>query len=330
MNLNSITKILIIRLSSLGDILLTTPLIRNLKKMYPQLEIDFLMRSEYLDLLLNNPYLKEKYVIERDKPYNMLINELKKKNYDLVVDLQNNIRTKLICSKLNVRTKKFKKPNFKKFLLVYFKINLLKEKIPIPLRYAESLGIQSLDEEGLDLFIPEGISSELDTENQYVGLCPGSRHFTKAWLTEYFIETGNKLMSLGYIPLIFGGLEDMEISMLISKEIPGSINLCNRNDLFNIALSMKKCRAVICNDSGLMHTACALKVPVIALFGSTVREFGFAPYNSKNLILENNSLSCRPCTHIGRKDCPKKHFKCMKEITPDILLQKFKSFIASS
>ena len=76
------------------------------------------------------------------------------------------------------------------------------------------------------------------------------------------------------------------------------------------------CKTIICNDSGLMHAACAVKVPVIAIFGSTVKEFGFTPYRSKNLILENKSLTCRPCSHIGKSSCPKGHFKCMKEITP--------------
>jgi heptosyltransferase-2 len=79
---------------------------------------------------------------------------------------------------------------------------------------------------------------------------------------------------------------------------------------------MKMCKVVYTNDSGLMHLAAALKVPVMAFFGSTVKEFGFSPYNAKSFVLEIEGLSCRPCTHIGRKSCPKKHFKCMQEISP--------------
>jgi ADP-heptose:LPS heptosyltransferase len=90
---------------------------------------------------------------------------------------------------------------------------------------------------------------------------------------------------------------------------------------------MKKCKAVICNDSGLMHTACAVGTPVLTFFGSTVKEFGFTPYRNKNLILENNSLSCRPCSHIGRDKCPKNHFKCMKELTPEIVFNKLNQLL---
>jgi heptosyltransferase-2 len=77
-----------------------------------------------------------------------------------------------------------------------------------------------------------------------------------------------------------------------------------------------------------MHTATAVGIPVIAFYGSTVKEFGFTPYKAKNLILENNYLSCRPCTHIGRSSCPKKHFKCMKDVSPQLAIEKLKLFLS--
>ena len=116
--------------------------------------------------------------------------------------------------------------------------------------------------------------------------------------------------------ILFGGKNDKEICNEISNLFPKIINLCNDDDILQTAADMKKCRAIICNDSGLMHAACAVGIPVLSFFGSTVKEFGFTPYKNKNLILENISLSCRPCSHIGRKECPKSHFNCMKEITP--------------
>ena len=90
---------------------------------------------------------------------------------------------------------------------------------------------------------------------------------------------------------------------------PTAINLCNEDNILQTVTDMKKCRAIVCNDSGLMHAACAAGVPVVSFFGSTVKEFGFTPYNNKNLILENNSLSCRPCSHIGREKCPEIAFQ---------------------
>jgi len=131
----------------------------------------------------------------------------------------------------------------------------------------------------------------------------------------------------------------MRICEEISKSIFNSVNLCNNNNLLLTAVNMKECNAIVCNDSGLMHTACAMKVPVLTFFGSTVREFGFTPYNSKNFkpaayqplaeILENKTLSCRPCTHIGRENCPKKHFKCMLELSPGDAYNKLIELINS-
>jgi len=113
----------------------------------------------------------------------------------------------------------------------------------------------------------------------------------------------------------------------ISGQINNSLNLCNEDDLLQTAANMKMCRLIFCNDSGLMHLAAAVKIPLIAIFGSTVKEFGFFPYRSKSIVLENKNLKCRPCTHIGRKSCPKKHFKCLKEITPESAFSKLKNLV---
>ena len=114
----------------------------------------------------------------------------------------------------------------------------------------------------------------------------------------------------------------------IHAKIAGAVNLQNDNDLYQISADMKKCKLIVTNDSGLMHTASASGVPLISIFGSSVQEFGFAPYKIKNLILENNSLSCRPCSHIGRSECPQNHFKCMIDITPSFVNDNIQKFMA--
>ena len=147
------------------------------------------------------------------------------------------------------------------------------------------------------------------------------------WPTEYFIKLGNELTKNNFKILLFGGKDDRKICKEISDQIEDSIDLSNDDDLLNLAEGMKKCKAVICNDSGLMHTALAVNIPTIAIFGSTVKEFGFAPYKGKNLVLENNLLSCRPCSHIGLDECPKKHLKCLKDIDPNFTLNKTLNFV---
>jgi len=316
-------RVLIIRLSSLGDVLLTTPVVRGLKKNYPGLTIDFLVKPNFDVAIRLNPNVSS-VIIYSDTPE--IVAQLKKNNYNLVIDLHNNFRTKKIVGQLGIPHYKFVKPNLEKFLLVHTKINLLKEKKPIPVRYAEVIPDFNLDDKGLELFIPDSIHSELEGLNNVVGFAPGAFHFTKRWLIEYYAELGEKLTEEGYTIAILGGDSDKAVCSDLQKMISNSLDLSNNNNLFQTAAHIKKCKVLICNDSGLMHTASAIGTPVIAIFGSTVKEFGFAPYGIKSIVVENSELKCRPCTHIGKTKCPKGHFKCMKEIMPDLLYEKFKKF----
>ena len=328
LDLSKLNKVLIIRLSSLGDILLTTPFVRSLKNQYPKIEIDYIVREEYSDLLKLNPHLNKVFKFKRDEKDNLTtLAEIKKTNYDLIIDLQNNLRSKKIISNNNPKVFRFSKKNWQKFLLVNFKINRLKNEPQIPVRYANTISGFQLDKNGLDLFTNKTSDPRILKLEKLIGFCPGARHYTKRWLKEYFIELGNKLTKAGYTIVLFGGKMDKELCLEISKEIPGSIDASNSDEILQTAADMKLCKAVVCNDSGLMHTAAAVGTKVVAIFGSTVKEFGFTPYNCKNLILEIKSLKCRPCTHIGRSSCPKKHFKCMKLIKPDFVFEKIISII---
>ena len=328
MKLSNVKKLLIVRLSSLGDILLTSPLIRSIKKKYPQIEIDFVLREEFHNLLKLNPYIRNIYLYPKAKEkLKNLKKYIYKNNYDLVIDLQNNFLSRRLLKHFGGSVTRFKKKNLYKFLLVQFKINKLKDAPPIPVRYANVIENFELDDEGLDLITNNEPSKLLRENDNLIGLCPGSKHYTKMWPKDYFIQLGNLLMENNYKVLIFGGTEDIRLCEDIASNISSLVNLCNENDILQTAADMKMCRAIYCNDSGLMHTATAVKVPVMVFFGSTVGEFGFSPYYSKNLILENNNLSCRPCSHIGKSKCPKGHFKCMKEISPQMAFDNLKMLI---
>ena len=111
------------------------------------------------------------------------------------------------------------------------------------------------------------------------------------------------------------------------EQQPGVTNLCNDNDLLKTVSEMKKCKMIICNDSGLMHAATAVSIPVAAIFGSTVKELGFTPYRSSHLLIENKGIHCRPCSHIGKDKCPKRHFKCMLDLTPELVYNKIKNYL---
>ena len=326
LKLTEAKKILIIRLSSLGDALLTTPVVRSLKKSYPQLMIDFIIKKNFADTVRLNPNVNSTIIYDDSSE---LLTQLLNNNYDLVIDLHNNFRSRKIARHLGLPVYKFVKPNFEKFILVHFKINLFRGIKPITQRYASVIPNFELDGYGLDLFIPDSFKSELEEFQNVVGICPGAVHFTKMWPIEFYAEFGRKLIDDGYKVAIFGGDSDKIICSELKKMIPDAIDLSNDNNLFQTAAHMKKCKIVVCNDSGLMHTATALGKPVISIFGSTVKEFGFAPYGVPGLVIENHDLNCRPCTHIGKSKCPKTHFKCMNEIAPNLVYDQFKNLLGS-
>ncbi len=325
MDFTGVSRLLIIRLGSLGDILLATPLIRSIKLKHENISIDFILKEQYRNLLLHNPYLSNVIVYKNSRSERKkLLHSLRNSSYDFVIDLQNNLRSAEIRRNIKARSVRFNKRTLDKMLLVKFKINKLKDAPQIPVRYAQTLPDFYLDDKGLDLFFPKSTPSQLIDEDKYIGFAPGSRHQTKMWLKEYYVELGNMLTRDGYKVVIFGGKDDLQTCYYLSTKIPGSINLSNDDRIFNTAADIKKCMAIVCNDSGLMHTACALSIPVLAVFGSTVKEFGFTPYKNKSMIFENEDLYCRPCSHIGRDKCPQQHFRCMKELTPVKAYEKLK------
>ncbi|MFI5237026.1 MAG: glycosyltransferase family 9 protein [Ignavibacteriales bacterium] len=304
---------------------MTTPLIRTIRKKNPSIEIDFIVKEEFADLLKYNPHLSNLYKYTNHKFEKQIIfNSLLSKNYNLVIDLQNNFRSSEITRPLHCEFVKFKKNNFKKFLLVQFKINQLKDAPQVPLRYAGTIGESELDDEGLEFITNNLPDSRFEKNKTYIGICPGAKHFTKRWPLENFISLGKKLESAGYTVVLFGGLQEIQICNEIENNLENALNLCSTN-LLQVGADMKMCKVIYTNDSGLMHLAAALNVPVIAFFGSTVKEFGFFPYKVKNIVLENNKLSCRPCTHIGRKSCPKIHFDCMRKINAELAFQSLKN-----
>lgn len=310
-------NILIIRLSSLGDVLLTTPVIRSLKNHLPGANIDFLVKEGYKEVLQFNPFLRKIMVYREGESLDAITEGV---SYDLVIDLQNSIKTIKLTSGIDKKVR-FKKSNIKKFLLVNFKLNMLDDYPQIPERYALSIKQSgyipefSLDDEGLDLHFSR-VETTLPNGKDYVAIAPGSKHFTKRWPEYHFTKLCKMILDGGAIPVLIGGSDDLKICSAIKEAEPRVINLCSENELYKIASILSDCRAAVTCDSGLMHLACAVKTPVLVIFGSTVKDFGFTPYKNKSIVIENESLSCRPCSHIGLSTCPQKHFKCLVDIQP--------------
>lgn len=306
------TKFLLLRFSSIGDIVLTTPVIRCIKTQYPDAEVHFATKKQFKVLVENNPYIDNYHLLE--KPLNSFIKTLQSEDYDYIIDLHNNLRTSIIKLRLGKKSFSFDKLNFKKWLLVNFKINQMPD-MHIVDRYLEtvkSLGIKN-DLKGLDYFIPE--KDQVRINESYVAFAIGGQHFTKKLPTNRIIEVCQKIN--GKIMLL-GGKEDSQAADEIEKVLGDKIiNACGKYNLNQSASLVQQAEYVITHDTGLMHIASALKKKVISIWGNTVPEFGMYPYLTEFKIIENKEISCRPCSKIGYNKCPKGHFKCMNELNLD-------------
>ena len=331
-------KILIIRFSSIGDIVLTTPIVRCLKQQKPDVEIHYLTKKVFAPILSANPYIHQ--VHELGDHLQECIQNLKTIGFDIVIDLHKNLRTARVKKALRTESYVFDKLNVQKWFYVNLKINLMPDKSIVE-RYFDaikSLGVRN-DGQGLDYFIP----AEDKTEHKdipmshwagYVGFVIGGSFATK----KLPIEKWQEMVALCPIPIILlGGPEDRADATEIAQIDPVKIyNSCGKFSINESADLVKQAKIIITNDTGLMHVAAAFKKPIIALWGNTTPQLGMFPYygynNLKNTIspellhIENKQLSCRPCSKIGFDTCPKKHFKCMNSLDLsgiDIFIRKY-------
>lgn len=314
-------KILVIRFSSIGDIVLTTPVVRCLKMQLPNCEIHYATKKEYASVLAGNPYIDKFHFLEKD--LSVLIQEFKTEKFDYVIDLHNNLRTSHIKLKLGGNWSRFNKLNIEKWLLVNFKINKL-PNVHIVYRYmqtVEHLGVE-YDGKGLDFFISEkdeaGLLSSLPSGyTDYICLVPGAKFATKSIPVEKCVEI---IKNITRPIFILGGPSEAEIGQKI-VELAGRkdvVNFCGKLSLAKSAGIIRRAHSVITADTGLMHIAAAFDKKIISVWGNTVPEFGMYPLlpengNGESIISEVKGLSCRPCSKIGYAKCPKGHFKCMRD-----------------
>jgi len=267
-----------------------------------------------------------------------LIRLLKEEKYDAVIDLHHNLRTFIIRQKLGARSFSFNKLNIEKWLMVNFKINRLPEKHIVD-RYMEtvqSFGVVN-DGAGLDFFLSgedEKAVSALPEifQGGYIGFVIGAKHATKQLPLEKMIAICNNL----HRPIVLlGGKEDFGKGELICSGVnPASglqppafvFNACGKFSIGQSAALVKHASRIITHDTGLMHIAAAFKKDIISVWGNTIPGFGMTPYYGsadagESAILEVKNLSCRPCSKIGFEKCPKKHFRCMNEISVEAITE---------
>jgi len=326
--LSKIKKILVIRFSSIGDIVLTSPVVRCLKQQL-NAEVHFLTKSIYAPIVKPNSNIDK--VFEIKKGLNEVLRHLESERYDYIIDLHKNIRSFQVRMALKTRNSTFNKLNYEKWLLTNFKVNKLPD-VHIVDRYlkaVEFLGVHN-DGKGLDYFIPEkeevDVTSILKKETSYIAFAIGAAHATKRLPIEKIMELCKGIE----MPIVLlGGKEEQAIGNSIVQKLGDKVmNYCGQLTISQSASLVQQSKLVITHDTGMMHIAAAFKKPIISIWGNTVPAFGMSPYYP-NEVEENQSfevadLSCRPCSKIGYKQCPKGHFKCMNSQNTTAILQAIK------
>ncbi|MET4106630.1 glycosyltransferase family 9 protein [Hymenobacter sp. UYP22] len=343
-------KILVLRFSSIGDIVLTTPVVRGLKQQVPGAVVHYATKPAFRGILEANPYVDKVHCLTGS--LQELVASLRNEHFDFVVDLHHNLRTSLIKAQLGVKSASFNKLNWRKWLLVNLKMDTL-PRVHIVERYlaaAAALGVRN-DGQGLDYFIPP--PDEVDIKavlppafhQGYVAFAIGAQHATKRLPVERIIE----LCGLLRRPvLLLGGPIDETTGHVVelafdqgaaaSPPTPGRIpdslyyfpdptavapatiiyNACGKFNLNQSASLVQQARLVVSHDTGLMHIAAAFRKEIVSVWGNTVPEFGMYPYRTEFRVLEVKGLDCRPCSKIGYEQCPKGHFRCMRDIRFDL------------
>lgn len=309
-------KILVVRFSSIGDVVLTTPVVRCLKQQLSNAEIHFLTKLNFAVLLENNPYVDHVHTIQRS--VDEVVDQLRAEKFDFVVDLHNNVRTLSLKRKLGVRSAAFPKKNISKFLLTKFKIDRMPDQHVVD-RYFEAVKELGVVSDGLpgDFFLNQADELQqlpFDVAQPFLTVAMGAQFATKQLPIDLLKET---LKNIDVPVILLGGPMDVERSAELTKFLSGNqvYDLCGKLSLRQSAWVLSKAKTLLTGDTGLMHIAACFQVPIVSVWGNTVPAFGMYPYFPKNKemfnIHEVKGLSCRPCSKIGYQSCPKKHFRCM-------------------
>lgn len=327
-------SILVIRLSSLGDVILATPLVRQLQRTYPHARIDVAVAERFSGVWKNNPRVAHVWSIETTTTTDPENDEIKIEmvesladldgSYDLIVDLQHNLRSASLRHGLGSVVACAPKHRLEKLALVW-----LKKRpaviTPIVSRYrspVEHLPLV-LDTDGCEVWLPEerehGVYRSAQPSRgswKRIALAPGAHHATKRWPVARYAQLAQELTrDHGKEIVLLGGPADVEICSAVAEA--SGVDVVRADGSTSIEATVRvldTCQAIVTNDSGVMHLASARLIPTVAIFGSTVKELGFAPYAVPSRIVEHD-VACRPCSHIGRATCPKGHFACMMGIT---------------
>ena len=327
--LADLRHILIIRLSSLGDIVLTTPVLRLLRDHCPLARIDFLVKTEYQDILRGHPCVDQLLLLDSRQSLWTTLRALRQTPYDLVLDLHGTLRSHVLARGLVTRRRLvYGKRVLRRALLVHVGWNTLSAMTTVPELYVaplRRLGLQAPlpdlalcvdveSDEAMQQYLIQTFSTGID--RPLLAVAPGARWPTKRWSVDGFARVAEELARQHEAAVVvLGDASDVPLAQALCQRLTKPVlNSAGQLSLRHTLALLQRCRLLLCNDSGLMHAATALNIPVVAIFGPTVQEFGFYPFRAQAHVV-SRSLPCRPCSTKGSRYCPRGHHACMQEVS---------------
>jgi heptosyltransferase II len=337
--MDSKPKILIIQTAFLGDVILTLPVVQNIKQFIHDAEIDFMCIPQTEEVLKNNPSITNLIVFDKRGKKKIskllkMISSVRKNKYEMIISPHRSFRSALITHFSGAKIKiGFNKNSFSALLTSRVLYNKNSHEIERNVDLVRAIPGIKFDENKKQLK-PELFPSQEDlnyvqqllsplhsiyatnSTHSIVSLAPCSKWFTKQLPENKSIEIINELINCGYRAALIGGKEDEQYCTNIEKKLSSEniLNLCGKLTPLQSKVVIENSVCLVSVDSAAAHIGASTDTPVVQIYGSTVPAFGFYQLTSRNVIIENNTLACRPCTNHGRKNCPLKHFKCMEDI----------------
>ncbi len=322
--------ILVVRFSSIGDILLTTPLLRAIGTKWPGARVAMLTKRQYVPLVSDNPNVTEVFGIAPQDTARTVAAQIRTVKYSHILDLQGGMRTLPLRLLARGPWSGFSHRRLARELLIRFKHNRYTEHVPVPERYFEAAHDLEVVPDGgpPELFLHPAAEEKaaawlaragVGTKRALVAVAPGTAHATKRWPVDHWIKLVRQIAHTGADIVALGGPEDSALGAEIAARGGGQVaSAAGHLSLQETGAVLKRAAALIAGDTGVMHMATGVGTPVVALFGPTVRPFGFFPYNAHASVVERD-LGCRPCSSHGSGDCPLEHHLCMREILPEMV-----------
>jgi lipopolysaccharide heptosyltransferase II len=318
--------VLLVRFSSIGDILLTTPLVRALARRHPDARLVYVTKRAMAPLVSDNPHLADVVTLEPNEPLRHLARRLRAFGPTHGLDLHGSVRSAALRALVRCRWAGYRKRKLARTLLIATKLDVYRARVPVAERYFEAARRLDIRPDGgpPEFHVGPGARERVaqwlgtrglgDGAARLAALAPGAAHATKRWPVAHWSALVQRLRAAGFSPVLVGGPDDRGLAQQLVAE-GAAASAAGEFSLQETGALLARSRVVVSGDTGVMHMATGVGAPVVALFGPTVEQFGFFPYRAPSVVLQRE-LDCRPCSATGTATCPLGHHRCLADIAP--------------